>query len=59
MLVWCLLLEQNFLQTNNKQSLRKLKMGRETLFALANGYVGLDVVQMTMYKSEGVETVLS
>ena len=34
-------------------------MGRETLFALANGYVSLHGVQMTMYKSEGVETVLS
>lgn len=35
------------------------KMGRETLFALANGYVGLHVVQVTMYKSERVETVFS
>lgn len=34
-------------------------MGKEKIFGLVNGFVGLHVVQMTMYKSEGVETVLS
>lgn len=47
-----LIVEQNFLQTNNEQVSEKI--GRETLFALANGYVGLHMVQMTIYKSECV-----